>query len=73
MVVEEKEMKTLFNMNEYWRRIDGRVFHIPLIYTGEKIQVEMNREMRIAIPPVKVAILLKKGHDSLLWLWRKRK
>ena len=73
MVVEEKEMKTLFNMNEYWRRVDGQIFHIPLIYTGGKMQAKMNREMRIAIPPEKVRRILKKGQDSLLWLWRKRK
>lgn len=67
-------MKTLFNMNEYWRRIDGQVFHIPLVYTGEKIQVEMNRERRIAIPPNKVRDNIDRAYaHSILWLWRKRK
>jgi hypothetical protein len=59
-------------MNEYWR-MGGRVFHIPLVYTGEEIRMKINGSMRIAIPPEKVRRLLKKGQNSLLWLWRKRK
>ena len=65
-------MKSLFKFYEYFKNKQGNTFRLPLIYVKDKVKVWETKASRV-IPPAKVAKLLKKEQDSLLWLWRKRK